>query len=151
MGAAETVQFNPYILILSAFVLVGLATTLWGWKVLAAARRSRDWPAVPGCIEESRPGSGDNDLLPHIRFSYTLDGRQWQRELEFPSGTTPSQELMKQYLERFPRGADVQVHYDPQVPERVTLEPGAGQGDWLILAIGLFMAVLGIVLLLSAS
>ena len=65
-------MFNPYIIILSLFIVAGLIATIWGWTIIAKGQKTLRWPNVEGIIEESRPASDADDLLPHILFSYTV-------------------------------------------------------------------------------
>ena len=139
-------MFNPYSIILGLFVVGGMLTTLWGIRVIVVARKSLKWPCVGGKIEESKINFGSRDLLPHIVFSYSVGQQNYLQTMTFPGDITPSQEFSKSYIEKYPVGFLVQVYYNPQNPEEVTLEPGPAQGDWLILAIGLSMLILGILL-----
>ena len=59
-------MFNPYTIILSIFALTGLLATVWGYIIIARARRTLRWPHVEGLIEESALSSGQDDLLPYI-------------------------------------------------------------------------------------
>ena len=86
-------MFNPYAIILGLFIIAGFIVALWGWFIIAKARKMRRWPVVEGTIEQSAPTSEANDLLPHILFSYTVDAHTYRRALEFPGGTSPSPEL----------------------------------------------------------
>lgn len=127
---------NSYILILWLFLLAALLVTLWGWFIIAKARCTLRWPQVEGVIEQSAPSSEEDDLLPHIVFSYRIDGHFYRSQLKFPSGITPTPEFSASYLKRYPVGAAVHVHYNPEQPGEATLEPGMGQGDWMVFALG---------------
>lgn len=142
---------NPYILILAFFTLAGLAMAAWGWRNMMRARKLRHWSTTEGMIEASTPASALDDLLPHIEFSYEVAGRHYRRVLDFPSGLNPSQELARNYIERFPAGAEVSVYYDPAQPEQATLERKSGHDDWFIIAIGLGAALFGIGALLFSD
>lgn len=134
-------MFNPYIIILSLFLLAGLITTLWGLAIIVKARRTQGWPCVDGVIEESRITSGDNDLLPFISFSYTVGQASYRQNLAFSPDITPTQEFTASYLQKYPAGTHVKVYYHPGDPEKATLEPGLGRGEWLVFAFGLGMFV----------
>lgn len=142
---------NPYILILGLFAGAGLLIMLWGWRIIARARQTRHWPATEGVIEQSDTTSDTNDLLPTIVFRYVAAGQPRQGTLEFPAGITPTPEFTQRYLDRYPVGEKIRVYYDPQHPERSTLEPGLGQGDWLIFAVGLVATVMGTGMLLFGN
>ncbi len=144
-------MLNPYAFILGLFTLAGLLTALWGWSTLVKGRKTLRWPATEGVIEQSTPAADADDLLPHILFSYTVAGQTYRRELEFPGGISPTPEFSVSYAGKFPVGAKVRVYYDPAQPERATLEPGPGRGDWMILALGLAAAVFGLSALLFSG
>lgn len=147
-------MFNPYSIILGLFVFAGLLATLWGLRVIVMARKTLQWPAVEGTIEESKvsfESSETNDLLPHIKFCYSVEQQTFHQVMKFSGDITPSQEFAKSYVDKYPVGASVQVYYNPLNPEMATLEPGLAKGDWLVLAIGLGMLVMGILLFIFAE
>lgn len=137
-------MFNPYAIILGLFIIAGFIATLWGWSIIAKARKTRRWPMVEGAIEQSAPMSETDDLLPHILFSYTVGMRTYQHVLGFPDGANPSPELATRYTGKYPVGAKVPVYYNPDQPDQATLEPGLARGDWMILALGIAAMAFGI-------
>lgn len=143
-------MFNPYSIILGLFVFSGVLVTLWGLRVIVLARKTLKWPYVGGKIEESRIKFGAGDLMPHIVFSYSVGEQNYRQQMKFPVDITPSQEFAKSYVDKFPVGYLVQVFYDPDNPEVATIEPGPAEGDWLILAIGLAMLIVGILMFFFA-
>jgi len=141
-------MFNTYAIIIGLFIVSGLIATLWGGLLIARARKKMRWPAVTGRIEVSEPASVDDDLLPHIEYSYTVQDAEYRKTLDFPAGTTPTPEFAASYVEKYPPGAEVQVYYDPQQPEHATLERGIQGGDWLVFVFGLVTVVMGLAMLL---
>ena len=137
---------NLYSAILATVLLAGIGITIWGWKILANSRRVKQWPTAEGIIEESTE-KPEKDLLPYIVFSYQVGGKQYQRQFDFPEGTHPLPEFNQTYLKRYPVGKNVTVYYNPEQPETATLEAET-QGDWMILALGIMMAVGGVITLL---
>ncbi|WP_455220390.1 DUF3592 domain-containing protein [Kaarinaea lacus] len=137
-------MFNPYFIILFLFVVAGVMATAWGLVIIIKARKTRHWPAVEGVIEESVVSSDANDLLPYIRYRYSVAERIFQRSIEFPADITPTQEFAEHYVKKYPVGANIQVYYNPDNPEQASLEQGVGQGDWLVFVIGLGMLIFGL-------
>ena len=137
---------NLYSAILGTVLLAGLGITAWGWKILANSKKIKQWPTTEGIIEESTE-KPENDLLPHIVFSYQVEGKQYQRKFEFPEGTHPLPEFNQTYLKRYPVGKNVMVYYNPEQINIATLEAET-QGDWMILALGILMAAGGAITLL---
>ena len=136
---------NPYILILSFFLIAAVTTSVWGWTIIARGRRTLRWPSAEGTI--SRCTVSDDDSLPQIEFSYHVAGHDYRCEQAFPSGTTPSPQLVASYVLKYPVDAKVTVHYDPARPEHATLEPGLARGDWMILVLGVIATLFAIVFL----
>ncbi|RFC37050.1 MAG: Protein of unknown function (DUF3592) [Candidatus Nitrotoga sp. SPKER] len=137
-------KLNYYVFILGLFVIAGFVGVLWGWFIIAKARKTLRWPMVEGVIEQSALTSEADDLLPHILFSYTVATYTYQRTLEFPNGTNPSPELASSYAKKYPVGAKVSVYYNPDQPDQATLEPGLARGDWMIPVLGIAAMALGI-------
>ena len=141
--------FNPYIIILSFFILAGLFATIWGWRIITEAKKNLVWPTTPGTISKLQASSQADDLLPLIEFSYSVNEKEYQRTLSFPNSVSPSQELTKQYLKKYPLGSSVEVSYDPEFPEDATIEPGLANGDWFVFAIGIITTFFGFIFLLT--
>lgn len=139
---------NAYGIIIGLFILGGLASAVWGWTVIQRARKTLHWPHTNGVIEIAKAASEKDDLLPHIEFSFNVDGEAYRQTVKFPAGTMPSQELSNTYLEKFTIKRTVEVYYDPQDPQQATLEPGPARGDWLIFSLGVSASLLGIIMLL---
>lgn len=140
---------NPYTIILSFFLIAGLATSVWGWIIIMRGRRTRCWPSVDGTILQN--ATSDGDSMPQIEFGYSVAGHDYQCEHTFPGGITPSQELIAGYIAKYPAGAKVRVHYDPARPEHATLEPGLARGDWMIFVLGVIGTLSGTVFLWFGS
>jgi len=141
-------MFNPYIIILGLFVITGIGTTFWGWRIIARGRRSLHWPQTDGTIDTAVPKYDTNDQLPNIVFSYTVAGQDLKQAVTFPDDTMPSPELTASYLRKYPQGAQVRVFYNPQDPRQATLEPGPAQGDWVMFVFGLLISVFGLIFLI---
>jgi len=141
-------MLNPYSIILGLFTAAGLGTMLWGWIIIARARKTRDWPHIEGRIDSSHVHAEDDALLPDIRFHYQVDGRDYQTAMEFSADTSPTREFSEDYVRRFPPGATVKVYYNPEQPDQATLEPGLRPGDGMVFGFGLGITVLMVLMLL---
>jgi len=134
---------NSYIIIILLVILGGIVTSVWGIRVLQTSRKASQWPTVEGVVTESEPESEHDELLPHIRFEYEADKQARSNTVKFPPDTNPLPEFARSYIEKFPVGQRVLVYYNPENADESTLEPSL-QGDWMILAMGLLMAVGGV-------
>lgn len=139
---------NSYVVILWLFLVAAVLVTLWGWSIIARSRRTLRWPQVDGVIERADAASEEDDLLPDILFGYEVEGHAQHSKVVFPSGTMPTPELSATYLKRYPPGAKVRVHYNPDNPAEATLEPGMGQGDWMVFALGVIAIAAAVLFLL---
>lgn len=139
---------NAYALIIVLFIVGGLVTAGWGWRLVVRARAMRRWPATEGVVETAEPAGGEEDLLPSIVFSYRVDGKIYRRALELPPGALPSPELAAAWRRDYPAGGRVTVYYDPRRPDQALLRHSGMAGDWLVFALGLGAALLGVILLL---
>ena len=142
-------MLNPYSIVLGLFIIAGFITAIRGGHSLIKSQKTTHWPEVEGRIEETGLSSESHDLLPHVLFSYTVDGQTYRQTVKFSNDVSPTQEFASRYLEKFPQGATVKVYYNPDHPQDATLEPGQHKGDWLLVALGLGMTILGTVFLLG--
>lgn len=140
---------NTYIIIILLVILGGIVTSVWGIRVLKQSRIASAWPTVDGVVTESEPESEHDELLPHIRFEYRVNDQALSNTIKFPPDTNPLPEFARSYIEKFPVGQNVQVYYNPENPSDSTLEPSL-QGDWMILAMGLLMAVGGVIAIFAS-
>ncbi len=137
---------NYYGIILLLVVIAGITVAVWGWNIMIASRKIRQWPTVDGKIERSTLSSNRDDLLPDIRFSYVVKGQQYSQSFEFPADIDPMPEMAQSYIEKYPAGEKVRIYYNPLNPAEATLEP-AVRGDWMIMALGVITAVGGLLAL----
>ena len=135
---------NYYVLIIGGFIIVGLAITAFGWRGFQKGKANKQWPSITGQISSTTLASEENDLLPDIRFSYTIDDDHYEGRVEFPPGTMPMPGFASTQIEKHPVGSPVTVYYNPQQPEQATLEPGRANDDWLILAMGIGFTAIGV-------
>jgi len=122
--------------------LLVMTSALYFWYLSAdtEAQEALDWPSVPGEILESEisprlaagPGSDQTHSL-SMRYRYLIDGQQLEgtRLHTLPSELL-SGDKAREIQARFPVGAQVSVHYDPEDPQRSLLEPGVALDSELV-------------------
>ena len=110
-------------------VAAGVVLIVGGVYFRMLSLRSRSWPVVPGVITESHrtysgTGTKRRSSGSHIAYQYAVNGKFYKGSvvsyapdlLESATGT----------MNRYPQGAEVQVHYDPKDPATAVLDPGTG-------------------------
>ena len=136
-----------------AVIFFGLCS-LWmifmTWDNWRQANRAKQWPTVEGVVVASktesyktRPGSASQGALvtmyqPMVEYSYVLQGREYHStQVSFgPQVATQGQETAAQKAARYPAGAKVAVHYNPEHPTVAVLETGvAFRGATVVLAV----------------
>jgi Protein of unknown function (DUF3592) len=118
---------------------------------LRHAEALRRWPQVNGQIVQSsvhqfqirrdeprRTLSSrrrtDTNYMPVVEYKYLVGGRQFSsRSVWADTEVSGSLNYAKGIAARYPVGATVTVHYDPEKPSRSALEVGA-YGHWFLLA-----------------
>ncbi len=126
-----------------AFNMVALAI-LKGWD-------SKSWPSTNGTIVSSRvktvttrststsktPGKKRTRYFPEIHYKYQVDGKEFTGNRFAFGFSNRTKETSKNIVARYPAGAKVPVHYDPDDPEESVLEPGVYTLNWFGILFGL--------------
>ncbi|MBN1808753.1 MAG: DUF3592 domain-containing protein [Planctomycetes bacterium] len=152
---------NPWFLLI--FVVVGAGLAVYGNSVVAKAKASAGWPSAKGRIERSsldsrRTRSTDSrghgrettSYYADIMYSYTVDGRKYSGGKVRYGASSTSRAAADKLVEKYRAGEDVDVYYDPAKPEESVLEPGAVWQSYLMLGIGILLAIGGLLLFVWA-
>jgi hypothetical protein len=151
-------QYNWVSVLISGFVALGFGGA--GIFLLASflknrrrAKASYQWPSVPGRIHsstviESRSTAGDSDRFtapiytPLVNYTYAVMGKTYQGE-QIGFGTTvagPRYRAAK-LVARYPTGAAVPVHYNPENPAEAVLESNVQNQTAMLVMTLLFVAI----------
>jgi hypothetical protein len=122
---------------------------------LPRAIASLNWPATQGIVIASKvEASGfstDESRVPSVSYRYSVNGKEYVSSaievVVVGNGNTDSS--ARQVVERYPRGKQVEVHYDPGDPARAYLEPGFPNNDIFVSL--LFIAGVGMGFLLLCA
>jgi|SRR5579862_6309232 hypothetical protein len=109
------------------------------WNV-ARARASRRWPTVPGTVladeVERRQGPFLMFYKLMLRYRYEVGGNSYEGDrIQFGPARVTAKQLIEMLAEKYPPGAQVNVHYDPNDPSTAVLETSeemAQQNRWRI-------------------
>ena len=137
--------------------VAGLVTLILGLRRLAAAARTKGWPAVPGTVitstvEEKVTTEQDEGAPPRevhlfkaaVTYRYQVDGKPFEGSRIAPdefetSNRTPAAELAA----RYPVGASVQVFHAPTIPTDAVLQPGISGASAILPSVGGGLMFLG--------
>jgi hypothetical protein len=107
--------------------------------------RANTWPVVQGEIVSSvveqrsatENGKTRTTYLPVVEFAYTADGnRLHSRQVKLGLEVSGSESFAQGIVARYPAGAAVEVHYDPQDPSNAALE-NPTETNWILLGVAL--------------
>ena len=140
---------NPYVIILIMFMLAGIGLTIWGWKAYPRSKDAKDWPSTEGEIISSElPENEFEQGVPKISFRYRVDGKQYEQMQNFNVRLlTPEQ--CKEYVEKYPVGANVNVYYASSNPNQASLSVELVKADWMVLGVGIATTLLGVGMILA--
>jgi hypothetical protein len=125
--------------------LFGLMALLFFVAYRRYQARANAWPVTQGEIVSSvveQRSSTENGrtrriYLPVVEFAYTVGGhRLHSRQVKLGLEVSGSESFAQGIVDRYPAGAAVEVHYDPQDPSNAALENPTGT-NWLLLGIAL--------------
>jgi hypothetical protein len=138
----------------AVFLLIGLAVAAFSIGLKGRARRRfQSWPAAAGVVTEQEVASGTLTTTQTTRqimhYSYTVNGVEYGGKLQMIIGNTMGENVRKQaFLDSYPVGKSIAVHYDPADPSKSQLDAGSESGSFLTL-IGVGLAAVGVVSILT--
>jgi hypothetical protein len=112
---------------------------------MARARASRRWPTVPAVVQadevEQRQSSFFVFYKLALHYRYEVGGTSYEGDrVQFGPARVTARELIETLAAKYPPGAQVDIHYDPNDPSTAVLETSdemAQQNGWRI---GFFLA-----------
>ena len=139
---------------LGLFVLVGIASLTYATYQTIRALDARHWPTAEAVVLSSDmtthfdtsdgvSGGGGPTFGAAVTYSYSVDGIGYESDrVSFGSYSSSDSDHAETILARYPVGASVTVHYDPEDPAEAVLEPGYAGGHTIIFIVGgTFVAV----------
>ncbi|MBI1249087.1 DUF3592 domain-containing protein [bacterium] len=138
------------------FTVIGYVIAFYvGKPILDNANASNDWPSVHGEIIRSevatRRSDGKTMYSFDIVYQYKVEGRELKCSNVYFGGEGSSSNSSSAYsvTDRYPKGTQVDVYYEPDHPANAVLEPGAHWQSYLLFGAGLVF--LGVGLLIVGS
>lgn len=137
-------------------VILGLYTVRMYRARFKADQQSKTWPTTTGKITSSRidefmgraktaTGSRRTIYTPQIKFSYTVDGKQYHGDRigngDYQSYTEYSPNRL---IKRYPAQSEVTIYYNPADPTDALLQPTAA-GNLIGLIVGTIISLFGVI------
>ncbi|MBT3200647.1 MAG: DUF3592 domain-containing protein [Phycisphaerales bacterium] len=140
------------------FAAVGIGIAIVGVNMLAKANASSAWPSVKGKIvasdvkkstssrKRSKGRRKSTKYRAIIKYEYTVaETKHTGNQVSF-GGSSTSMSAAKAVASRYPKGADVDVYYDPENPDEAVLETGTSASTYIPLGVGLVFGLIGMFL-----
>ena len=112
------------------FLLIALALFARGWTHYKKSLARVDWPVAAGEIISSEVKASQSDNLsnyfPVIHYRYIVNMVEHESNVVRLSESVlvgTGRNLAQKRVDKYPAGQAVNVYYDPEQPEKSTLEP----------------------------
>jgi hypothetical protein len=125
------------ILIPAALLLFGLGMLAWALIEWRLALKSLAWPTVRDLIVDSKVHRHTRRYRWdwHVGYRYCVDGRHYKGWRVYYGSTVPIS-VARKIVRKFPAESTAAVYYDPLMPARSVLVPGANRYTYLGFLIG---------------
>lgn len=137
-------MINLYSIIVGLFAAAGAIVAIWSWKSIRKKKSTGSWIPTEATITESIESSREHDFLPLVKFSYEINGNEYEGNIEIPLGEAHAPDFAQRFTSDHPVNSKITVYYKPDEPQKNTLTPGANKEDWLIFGIGVATCIFGL-------
>jgi hypothetical protein len=145
MKASIKRQDIPGILIM---FIIGLAVTFLGFTKFKNALDAKKWPATKGLITRSEV-AGSTKYYPSITYSYVVDSTTYNsNSISNINFITKNRKLAQEFIDKYPLGSEIMIHYNNANPTEAFLEPGLNQGNILLLCFGIILVIVPILIII---
>jgi hypothetical protein len=131
---------TPVVIFAAAFGLLVLLFFIGSWRL---SRRAADWPLVRGSVLSSGTERVQNrsdgrttvTYAPAVEYAYRVNDVDYiGRQIKLGATISASESYAAGIAARYPKGAVIDVHYDPANPSNAALENPAGT-RWFLLGV----------------
>lgn len=124
-----------------------------GINTIDKAKSSVNWPISTGVITDSFIVTSHKDgstlYRAQVLYSYMVNGQEYTSDkMSFITSSSGSRNSAEKQLRHFPRGKEVDVHYNPDNHSEATLTPGMQKIYYLFPAVGILFTGVAICMLL---
>jgi len=141
---------NPVTMGIIFAVIGGAIFIFFALPPLQYAVKSKSWPAVPGTITRSEvkiwKRDGNTHYEPDIAYSYSVEGKKYtSSKITVGDGSLDNNVSKAKRLQaEYPPDKEVDVYYDPDLPESAVLQPGTKSGDLILAGISVLFFLIGL-------
>ena len=134
------------------FLAVGASVGLLGFRDLARAKASAEWPSVQGTVVESSvrrrySSEGGRTYHAEVLYEFTVKGDAYmENRVAYGDYGSSNPNHAREIVNLYPQGAAVSVHYMPGNPKECLLEPGQKAQSWFLPGFGLVFFTVGILM-----
>lgn len=137
------------------FTVGGLVAVYFGYQMYEDSIASETWPVVSGTIISSGVVEIEDDegtsYKPQVIYEYVANDSNIEgHRITFGQMSYSNYQYAQAIADQYPVGQPVEVHYDPDNPDKAVLEPGVQSSAWIIMGFGDFFALMGLILALVA-
>ena len=135
------------------FLVIGVIFLIVGVVAAKRAKAAQSWPVIPGIVvnstvveHESTDSEGDRSVTyePLVEYSYNVMGQAFNAKRIAFGANRFNYKQAAEIAARYPAGAQVNVHYNPDKVKDATLETSAAGGK-LFTILGAVMGAGGLV------
>lgn len=133
--------------------LIGLIFLIIGLVAAKRAKTAQSWPVIPGVVlsstvvqHESTDSDGGSSVSyePKVEYQYNVMGQTYTAKRIAYGANSFDYKKASEIASRYPAGAQVNVHYNPDKAKDATLEASATGGK-LFTIFGAIMGAAGLV------
>ncbi|CAN5242636.1 hypothetical protein BH09MYX1_BH09MYX1_43420 [soil metagenome] len=143
------------------FAALGAGILVVGLRIILRERRTRSWPKAPGTIlassvatetgtvrDRNNEDVDSTSYQPSVVYRYVVDGKSFDgTRVKLSPSSMSDPKRAKEFLDRYPFGAKVDVAYDPADPKSAYLESGTSGGAIFLTIFGGFFCAIGVLVL----
>lgn len=141
---------NPVTMGIIFAIIGGAIFIFFALPPLQYSATSKSWPSVPGTITRSEvkvwKSDGNTHYSPDIAYSYTVEGKKYSSgKITVGDGALDNNvSKAKRLKAEYPVDKEVDVYYDPDLPESAVLQPGTKSGDLMLAGISALFFFVGL-------
>lgn len=137
------------------FGAVGVALSLYGWRIVQNASMSKNWPTTQGeitasSVDESHDDDGTS-YGANVQYTYVADDQRYSSStVSFGQYSSSNRNHAQEIVDRYPVGKLVIVSYDPNNPATAVLEPGRTTSSYFLFIMGVVFLCVPVFMVLGS-